>query len=252
MEMFDPLRLGDVTETSTMLSGAGPSDLVQLGITLLLADSKDMTCVGVDHMPEWMRKYVKPIIGRWSGKRIALAISPESITVEDITEQVAKAAFAVMMSCGQNARASLAAARATPEIASIRENMMTQFDEPVCSEKKSRKKRKRDDDEPKRPVTDFILFSNSERPSIREANPSLKMGEIGKLLGAKWQTLGEDGKARWRAEAAVGREEYAKKKRVYDEAKVAAAEEAKVDEANVAAVHDADAMNVDDVNVDTN
>jgi hypothetical protein len=42
---------------------------------------------------------------------------------------------------------------------------------------------------PKRPPSAYVLYSVEKRPEIKEANPSLKLGEISKMIGASWQGL---------------------------------------------------------------
>src|SRR3569832_1712200 len=48
---------------------------------------------------------------------------------------------------------------------------------------KGKKKEKKDPNAPKRAMTSFLLFSNEMRPKIKEKNPDLSFGELGKKLG---------------------------------------------------------------------
>lgn len=52
------------------------------------------------------------------------------------------------------------------------------------------KKPKRDPSAPKRNMSAFMLYSNAHRTPIKEANPEATFGEIGRLLGQSWSTLG--------------------------------------------------------------
>ena len=53
---------------------------------------------------------------------------------------------------------------------------------------------KKDPNEPKRPLSSFILFGNKHRAEVKAANPDVSFGEIGKLIGQKWKVVSEEGK----------------------------------------------------------
>merc|ERR1712113_1368028 len=53
------------------------------------------------------------------------------------------------------------------------------------------KKKKKRSDEPKRPCSSYIHFANAQRNNIRESNPEMSMGEIGKELGKRWRELSD-------------------------------------------------------------
>lgn len=49
------------------------------------------------------------------------------------------------------------------------------------------KKRKRDPDAPKKALSAFFLFCNDERPKVREEFPELKVSDVAKELGKRWE-----------------------------------------------------------------
>lgn len=51
------------------------------------------------------------------------------------------------------------------------------------------KKAKKDPNAPKRGLSAFMLYSNSCRNAIKEANPTAEFGEIGRLVGQSWSSL---------------------------------------------------------------
>ena len=52
-------------------------------------------------------------------------------------------------------------------------------------------KKLKDPNAPKRPKTAFLYFCESKRKKIVKENPNLKLGDIQKILGKKWQNLSE-------------------------------------------------------------
>lgn len=57
------------------------------------------------------------------------------------------------------------------------------------------KKAKKNPNAPKRNMSAFMLYSNAHRTLIKETNPTATFGEIGRLLGQSWSTLGPAEKA---------------------------------------------------------
>jgi len=45
--------------------------------------------------------------------------------------------------------------------------------------------------------TGYLLFSNDVRAKVKEENPNMPFGEVGKELGKMWQALSEKEKAKW-------------------------------------------------------
>lgn len=52
-------------------------------------------------------------------------------------------------------------------------------------------KKSKDPNSPKKPTTAWLLFCNDTRPTLKEANPSLKMSEITSLMSPMWVQLQE-------------------------------------------------------------
>lgn len=60
--------------------------------------------------------------------------------------------------------------------------------------KGKKRKRARDLNAPKQPLTGYVRFLNDRREKIRADNPTLTFSEITKLLGAEWTKLPADEK----------------------------------------------------------
>ena len=46
-----------------------------------------------------------------------------------------------------------------------------------------------------------MLFSAAQRAAVREENPSLTLGEVGKQLGARYKELSAEERAHWQQQA---------------------------------------------------
>jgi len=66
----------------------------------------------------------------------------------------------------------------------------------------------KDANAPKKPLTAFLLFSNSVRAQARAENPELKMTKIAGVIGQKWKALSEEEQKKWSEIAAKQKEEY--------------------------------------------
>ena len=60
--------------------------------------------------------------------------------------------------------------------------------------KGKKRKRARDMNAPKQPLTGYVRFLNDRREKIRADNPALSFSEITKLLGAEWSKLAPEDK----------------------------------------------------------
>ncbi|GAA5891480.1 hypothetical protein JCM8208_007297 [Rhodotorula glutinis] len=78
-------------------------------------------------------------------------------------------------------------------------------------------KPKKDPNAPKRPLSAYMHFSQDKRSEVKEENPDVTFGEIGKLLGAKWKEATDDEKKPYQAKAEADKERYEKEKSAYDE-----------------------------------
>jgi structure-specific recognition protein 1 len=52
-----------------------------------------------------------------------------------------------------------------------------------------KKKVKKDPNAPKRPMAAYFLWMGDVRESVKRENPEATIGELGKIMGAKWKTL---------------------------------------------------------------
>jgi len=48
---------------------------------------------------------------------------------------------------------------------------------------------------PTRPVSPFIAFCKAKRDEVKAANPKAEVGDMGRLLSARWKELSESEKA---------------------------------------------------------
>ncbi|KAG1680758.1 hypothetical protein FOA52_008091 [Chlamydomonas sp. UWO 241] len=83
-------------------------------------------------------------------------------------------------------------------------------------EKGGKKKRaKKDPNEPKRGLSAFMFFSTDQRAKIKEENPGIAFGEMGKALGEKWKALSDEGKVKYNEQAAKDKERYTAAMKAY-------------------------------------
>jgi len=72
------------------------------------------------------------------------------------------------------------------------EEMSTYVPAPQYTDgKKKKRKRVKEPGEPKRATTAFMVFSNLTRSEVVKENPSLKISDVAKILGKRWQSLDE-------------------------------------------------------------
>ena len=60
---------------------------------------------------------------------------------------------------------------------------------PPAGEGGGRKRKKKDPNAPKRPLSAFFLFCHDERPSVKQVYPSYSIGEVAKELGERWSKV---------------------------------------------------------------
>jgi len=73
-----------------------------------------------------------------------------------------------------------------------------------------RKKRKKDPNAPKRPLSAFFLYCADERAAIKAVHPTHSVGEVAKELGEKWNKVTPDVKAKYEAKAQLDKGRYEK------------------------------------------
>lgn len=86
-----------------------------------------------------------------------------------------------------------------------------------------KKKRKKDPNAPKRPLSAFFMYCADERAPIKAAHPSHSVGDIAKELGEKWNKVTPDVKAKYEAKAAQDKIRYEKAMAEYKNKGVVAA-----------------------------
>lgn len=78
---------------------------------------------------------------------------------------------------------------------------------------KSKKKKSKDDNAPKRASTAFMLWLNETRDQIKRENPGIKVTEIAKKGGEMWRELKD--KSEWEEKAAKDKERYTNEMKSY-------------------------------------
>ncbi|KXZ45334.1 hypothetical protein GPECTOR_56g431 [Gonium pectorale] len=82
-------------------------------------------------------------------------------------------------------------------------------------EGEKKKRKPKDPNAPKKNLSAFMYFSNSNRDKVKSENPGAKFGEIGKLLGERWKAMSSDDKAQYEAMAARDKVRYADAMKAY-------------------------------------
>ena len=73
-----------------------------------------------------------------------------------------------------------------------------------------KRKKKKDPNAPKRPLSAFFLFCQDERPAVKAVYPNYSVGEAAKELGERWNKVSADVKAKYEAKAAQDKTRYDK------------------------------------------
>ncbi|KAF2843422.1 hypothetical protein M501DRAFT_994342 [Patellaria atrata CBS 101060] len=76
-------------------------------------------------------------------------------------------------------------------------------------------KKKKDPNAPKRGLSAYMFFANEQREKVREDNPGIKFGEVGKILGEKWKALSEKQRQPYESKAAADKKRYEEEKVAY-------------------------------------
>lgn len=78
----------------------------------------------------------------------------------------------------------------------------------VYQDTKKHLKPMKDANAPKKAKTSYLLFCNSIREEVMKANPNLDMGQVSKILGARWKSATEEVKEQFKADAEKDKERY--------------------------------------------
>eukprot|EP01132_Coremiostelium_polycephalum_P002616 gene2616-3241_t len=86
-------------------------------------------------------------------------------------------------------------------------------------ETKKKGKKKKEEGAPRRYLSPFIFFSKEHRPSVKNENPNSTFGEIGSILGQKWNSINAEEKKKYEKLAAEDKKRWEMEKKDFDEKK---------------------------------
>lgn len=75
-------------------------------------------------------------------------------------------------------------------------------------DKPTKKKKAKDPNAPKRPMSAYFLYSNAVRNSVKEQNPDAKFGDIAKIISSQYKEMSESELAEWQKKADADKERY--------------------------------------------
>ncbi|KAJ2975965.1 hypothetical protein NQ176_g5224 [Zarea fungicola] len=78
------------------------------------------------------------------------------------------------------------------------------------------KRAKKDPNAPKRGLSAYMFFANEQRENVREENPGVSFGQVGKILGERWKALSDKQRAPYEAKAATDKKRYEDEKAAYN------------------------------------
>ncbi|KAL0381072.1 UNVERIFIED_CONTAM: FACT complex subunit SSRP1 [Sesamum angustifolium] len=92
-----------------------------------------------------------------------------------------------------------------PKVPSIRKKAKDGEDD---GSKKKKQKKKKDPNAPKRAISAFMFFSQTERENVKKSNPGISFTEVGKVLGERWNKMTADEKSPFEAKARADKKRY--------------------------------------------
>merc|ERR1719361_2145662 len=87
-------------------------------------------------------------------------------------------------------------------------NIHHQQPAPAKKPKVSKRRKKRDPNEPQKPVSAYALFFRDTQASIKLRNPNANFGEVSKIVAATWDALDPDSKAAYKKRTEMAKKEY--------------------------------------------
>ncbi|KAH6676947.1 HMG box protein [Plectosphaerella plurivora] len=87
---------------------------------------------------------------------------------------------------------------------------------PKRGAKVEKKRAKKDPNAPKRGLSAYMFFANEQRENVREENPGISFGQVGKLLGERWKALNDKQRAPYEAKAVIDKKRYEDEKAAYN------------------------------------
>jgi structure-specific recognition protein 1 len=91
----------------------------------------------------------------------------------------------------------------------------------ASSKKPTKKKVKKDPNAPKKGLSTYMLFCKEMRSKFNEENPGISFGDLGKLLGQKYQELTAEDKKKYAELAAQDKDRYEVENKAYEAKKTA-------------------------------
>ncbi|KAL1853446.1 Non-histone chromosomal protein 6 [Paecilomyces lecythidis] len=79
-------------------------------------------------------------------------------------------------------------------------------------------KKKKDPNAPKRGLSAYMFFANEQRESVREQNPGISFGQVGKVLGERWKALSDEERRPYEEKAQADKKRYEDEKASYNQA----------------------------------
>jgi len=84
------------------------------------------------------------------------------------------------------------------------------------SGKVEKRRGKKDPNAPKRGLSAYMFFANEQRENVREENPGITFGQVGKILGERWKALNDKQRTPYEAKAAADKKRYEDEKQAYN------------------------------------
>ncbi|KAJ9138525.1 hypothetical protein NKR19_g7822 [Coniochaeta hoffmannii] len=81
---------------------------------------------------------------------------------------------------------------------------------------KGARRAKKDPNAPKRGLSAYMFFANEQRENVREENPGVTFGQVGKILGERWKALSDKQRTPYEAKAAADKKRYEDEKQAYN------------------------------------
>ncbi|ESO82887.1 hypothetical protein LOTGIDRAFT_109021, partial [Lottia gigantea] len=78
-----------------------------------------------------------------------------------------------------------------------------------------KRKKKKDPNEPQKPVSAYALFFRDTQAAIKGQNPSASFGEVSKIVAAMWDGLDPDHKNGYKKKTEMAKKEYLKQLAAY-------------------------------------
>jgi len=88
------------------------------------------------------------------------------------------------------------------------DNMNLSSQNPVKKPKVSRRKKKRDPNEPQKPVSAYALFFRDSQANIKGRSPNMSFGDVSKCVASMWDGLDPDSKAMYKKRTEMAKKEY--------------------------------------------